>query len=125
MQTWMQLSQIVINFVQTFGIVVGGIWVYFKFFRSHTYTRRAQLDVQAGLLRVGNHQVIRVEVVLKNVGLSKLVLAPDKQFAFLQATKVSNRATESSLESHDVNLCCRSSPPTTLLRLRRSFKMRP
>jgi hypothetical protein len=87
---WVQVTQGVVNLVQAVALLVGGIWVYFKFINSRTFARRAALDLDASLVTIDAQQVIRVEVVLRNTGLSYIPLRPHRQVLTLWATGASD-----------------------------------
>jgi len=83
---WGKLTQVILNVVQALALVVGGLFVYFKFIRSRTFARRAALDVDASLVQVDDKLVLRVEVVLRNLGLAKIPLRAHRQVVTLWAT---------------------------------------
>lgn len=101
MSTWKDLSGTIVNFAQALGIVIGGIWVYYKFFRNRTYARRAELDVDAVVGRAANHLTVRVTATLKNVGLSRLPLKADRQIAFLYGRRASEWTPSANLHWDD------------------------
>src|SRR5438132_522623 len=85
MDAWEKVSALVLNVVQVLAIVTGGVWVYFKFVRSRTFARRAELNVEAGIVQAKGRRMIQVTAVLKNAGLAKLPLMPKTQLAILSA----------------------------------------
>jgi hypothetical protein len=87
--TWVKVAQALLALVQALAIVIGGGWVYFKFIRGRTFAPRAELDIDADLLVIGDRQVIRANVALKNAGLSKLPLKDHSKVVRLFATPIS------------------------------------
>jgi hypothetical protein len=85
-----KFTQVTLNVVQAVALVAGGLWVYFKFARGRTFARRADLHVEAALLSIKEHQVIRVKVALKSTGLSKIPLKAHRQVLTLWATSTSD-----------------------------------
>jgi hypothetical protein len=58
--------------VRTLGIVVGGLWAYFKYFKGRIYRPRLELQALAKVIRSGEDRHLLVTAKLKNVGLSKV-----------------------------------------------------
>ncbi len=85
----MKFAQVLLDAVQASALVVGGLFVYFKYFNSRTFARRAALEVEASLVPVADKQVLRIEVVLRNTGLSKIELLANHQALTLWATPTS------------------------------------
>jgi hypothetical protein len=56
------------------AIVIGGIWAYYKFFKGRTFNKRLELGVSAIRWKEGNFTLIRAQVQVKNVGLSRFDL---------------------------------------------------
>jgi hypothetical protein len=59
------------------ALAVGGIWAYYKFFRSRTFRPRLEGAVQARLVRSGGRRLIDVTVTIKNAGLTRLDLTQE------------------------------------------------
>ncbi len=97
---WVKVTQVILNVAQTLALVVGGFWVYFKFIRSRTFARRAALDVDGSFLSVEGRSLIRVEVVLRNTGLSKIPLRANRQVLTLWATSTSDFSSNTNLSWH-------------------------
>jgi hypothetical protein len=70
----LKATQALLAVAQALAILVGGAWVYFKFIRGRTFAPRAELDIQAELVVLGDRQLVKAKVALKNSGLSKLQL---------------------------------------------------
>jgi hypothetical protein len=60
------------------GIAVGGTWAYYKFLKGQTFHPVCELGLVASLVTVSHGCGMRVDVTIKNVGLSPLLL-PDKR----------------------------------------------
>jgi hypothetical protein len=98
----MDWTSMTLNLVQAIAILVGGTWVYFKFIRSRTFARRAELDVQAAIYEVTNGLMIKAHVNLKNAGLSKLPLREGLQIAKLSGTLTDEWTAGANLIWHDL-----------------------
>lgn len=74
-------SSSVSNLVQAAAILIGGAWAYQKFVRGRTFRYRAHLAIKARLLDFEKDPVLRVQLVMRNEGLSKtdLSLQDEKQ----------------------------------------------
>ena len=59
------------NIVTSAAVVIGGIWVYFKFIRGRTFADRAELDVSLSLERTVGPMYLCATVTIKNTGLSE------------------------------------------------------
>lgn len=68
--TWKDLLTIL-------GIVVGGLWAYFKFFKGRTFKPRLELKVSGKIITFGNVQSLAVLMEIKNIGLSQVYLDRD------------------------------------------------
>lgn len=101
MDTWIKISSLALNIVQAVAIVVGGSWVYFKFLRSRTFARRAELDVEASIQGVNGGQIVKVEVTLKNAGLSKLPLRLNRKVVMVSGVQSDERIVGANLIWHD------------------------
>jgi hypothetical protein len=97
---WFKVTQVILNIAESLAVLVGGVWVYFKFMKSRTFARRAAIEVEASLLSVEQRPVIRVEVVLRNTGLSKIPLRANRQVLRLWATSVSDFSPGANLFWH-------------------------
>ena len=85
-----KVAQVLLAVAQALAIGVGGAWIYFKFIRGRTFAPRAELDIDAELLVIGDKEVIRAKVTLKNAGLSKLPLRDRSKVVRLSATPISS-----------------------------------
>ncbi len=56
------------------GIVVGGVWVYFKFVKDRVYRPRLDVLIHAGVLSIGTTQCLVCRVSVQNIGTSKVRL---------------------------------------------------
>jgi hypothetical protein len=91
-----KVTQAVLAVVQTLALVVGGGWVYFKFIRGRTFAPRAELDIDAELMVIGDRQVIKAKVALKNAGLSKLPLREHAKVVRLYGIPISARSPQAN-----------------------------
>jgi len=89
-----------LNVVQALAIVVGGSWVYFKFVRSRTFARRAELDVEAGIQGVSGSQTVKVKATLKNAGLSKLPLRANRKVVIVSGVQSDERVVRANVTLH-------------------------
>jgi hypothetical protein len=56
------------NLVQIAAIVIGGAWAYYKFVRGRIFHRRAEVTLDASLLRLEASRAIRARAILENTG---------------------------------------------------------
>lgn len=56
------------------AVVVGGVWVYFKFVKDRVYRPRLDLSVDAGTLAVGKATCMVCRLSVTNIGTSKVRL---------------------------------------------------
>lgn len=66
------IASVVQAVVTAGGIVVGGIFAYYKFFKDRVYRPRVAIDVRAGRLPALGHDVLLCRVTVKNLGGTKL-----------------------------------------------------
>ena len=57
---------------ETIGLVIGGLWAYYKFFRGRTFQSRLELTVSGNPSQFQKMTGLAASVQLKNVGLSKV-----------------------------------------------------
>jgi hypothetical protein len=60
---------------EIFGIIVGGLWAYYKFFKGRTFRPRLELSVSGKTFRSEKLTHLMATGQIKNVGLSKLGLS--------------------------------------------------
>lgn len=60
------------HLVTALGIILGGIWVYYRFFRERVFKIRLELDVSAELVKLDKNVFIRAKLKIKNTGLSRI-----------------------------------------------------
>lgn len=60
--------------VTTLAVLVGASWAYFKFVKGRTFRPRLEVQVSARWLVVDASDRIHVQIVLKNIGASKVTL---------------------------------------------------
>lgn len=59
---------------QIAGIIFAGIFAYYKFLRGRTFRPRLEPTLEAGIIEVGPLRHLKVQVRVKNVGLSKVAV---------------------------------------------------
>lgn len=57
------------------GLIVGGLWAYYKFFKGRTFRPRLELAVSGDTWQANALTHLRACIEIKNVGLSKLELS--------------------------------------------------
>jgi hypothetical protein len=58
--------------VTVIALIVGGIWAYYKFFRSRTFVPRLEGSIDAKVAERVNGLLLDVNIQLKNVSLTRL-----------------------------------------------------
>jgi hypothetical protein len=72
MLAWKDVGDTVQSFVTAAGIVVGGVFAYYKFIKDRIYRPRLDLDIQAGILDVGTTPYLMCSLSVCNKGATKL-----------------------------------------------------
>jgi hypothetical protein len=54
------------------GVLVGGAWAYFKFFKNRTYRPRLDIDLTGLVLQEGVDHLVLVTMSIRNVGLTNV-----------------------------------------------------
>lgn len=70
MAGWLQFGETLETYVTTAAIVVGGFWTYRKFVRHRTGFPIVELSLTPQPLRLDAGWLVRVDVVMKNVGVT-------------------------------------------------------
>lgn len=52
--------------------VIGGLWVYFNYFKGRTYRPRLETKITGALIKKGSSDFVNINAQIKNVGLSKV-----------------------------------------------------
>lgn len=65
------------SLVTALGVVLGGAFAYFKFFRGRLFEPRVDLEVKAGKLNLAEGLAMRVDVTIKNIGQTVLMFADE------------------------------------------------
>lgn len=60
---------------ETLGLILGGLWAYYKFFKGRTFRPRLELAINGKLSDAGHLTHLATFAQIKNVGLSKLELS--------------------------------------------------
>jgi hypothetical protein len=69
---WNSAGSTVESFTTAVGIVVGGVWAYFKFIKDRIYRPRVNLTVEAGHVTVDGVRFLACRATIENKGASKL-----------------------------------------------------
>jgi hypothetical protein len=59
------------------AIIVGGIWAYFNFFKSRLYRIRLEPGISGELIHQDNKRFIKVNLSLRNAGVSVVNIQPE------------------------------------------------
>lgn len=62
---------------ETLGLIIGGLWAYYKFFKGRTFRPRLELTVAGKAWHAKHLTHLTASVQIKNVGLSKLELSQE------------------------------------------------
>jgi hypothetical protein len=62
---------------ETLGLIIGGMWAYYKFFKGRTFRPRLELSVAGKAWHSKNVTHLTASAEIKNVGLSKLELSQE------------------------------------------------
>jgi hypothetical protein len=68
------LLEIIKTIAETLGLIVGGLWAYYRFFKGRTFRPRLELTVTGKAWNAEPLTYLIASVQIKNVGLSKLEL---------------------------------------------------
>ncbi len=52
--------------------IIGGLWVYFNYFKGRTYRPRLETKITGALIKKGSSDYVNINAQIKNVGLSKV-----------------------------------------------------
>ncbi|MEN3329171.1 MAG: hypothetical protein V7638_3978 [Acidobacteriota bacterium] len=64
------------DLLTSLGIVLGGLWAYFKFFKGRTFHRRLEPKITAKIVDQGNTKILIASMELTNIGLTVVYLNP-------------------------------------------------
>jgi hypothetical protein len=64
------------DIMTSLGILVGGLWAYFKFFKGRTFHTRLEPKITAKIVDQGNTKILIVSMELTNIGLTVVYLNP-------------------------------------------------
>jgi len=64
------------DLLTSLGIVVGGLWAYFKFFKGRTFRTRLEPKITAKIVNQGNTKILIASMELTNIGLTVVYLNP-------------------------------------------------
>jgi hypothetical protein len=65
---------IVGTLVTALAVIIGGLWVYFKFAKGRTFRPRIQVDLAGEWLLIDQRTLIQLRVTVKNIGGTKVQL---------------------------------------------------
>ena len=77
MSTWKDVADTVQAFVTAGGIVVGGVFTYYKFLKDRIYRPRLDLQIDADRIRLGDRHYLLCRLSVENKGATKLSLMHD------------------------------------------------
>ena len=64
------------DLLTSLGIVVGGLWAYFKFFKGRTFRTRLEPKITAKIVNQGNTKILIASMELTNIGFTVVYLNP-------------------------------------------------
>jgi hypothetical protein len=77
MSTWKDVADAVQAFVTAGGIVVGGVFTYYKFLKDRIYRPRLDLQIDSDRIRLGDRHFLVCRLSVENKGATKLSLMHD------------------------------------------------
>jgi hypothetical protein len=82
LQTW---AEVLWRVVTVLGIMAGGLFTYYKFFRGREFARRVEPKLSAGsVARRGGTIYLQAEASAKNIGLSKVGISYDHTYILVE-----------------------------------------
>jgi hypothetical protein len=75
--TWTDVADTVQAFVTAGGIVVGGVFTYYKFVKDRIYRPRLDLQIDSDRIRLGDRHYLLCQLSVQNKGATKLSLMHD------------------------------------------------
>lgn len=100
-------AQAFANLTQSFALIAGGVWAYFKFAKGRTFRDRLTATVSGRLVSIDESVFLIAAIRLQNIGLSRIAFAQEvsslavSEFAPLQ-TEVLLRVENKRLASFTV-----------------------
>jgi hypothetical protein len=70
----------------TLGILIGGFWAYFKFFKGRTFKPRLELTASGKMVHEGAMKILVASMEIKNIGLSQVYLGNLTRLDLYQTT---------------------------------------
>lgn len=96
MNEWANIADIVSSLATAAGIVLGGLWAYFKFIRGRTFASRAELTVAGSMFNGPSGRAVKAIVSVKNTGLTKIALQSDGKIVRLDGVPQSELSAAAS-----------------------------
>jgi hypothetical protein len=72
--SWNDFADTVQSFATTLGIIVGGLFTYFKFFKDRVYRPRVCAIVEGGHTTIAREQFLMCRITMENKGSTKLCI---------------------------------------------------
>jgi hypothetical protein len=74
---WKEVADTTQAFATAGGIVVGGVFAYYKFVKDRIYRPRVDLDIQAGAVELGDGRFLKCAVIMRNRGATRIKIDRD------------------------------------------------
>jgi hypothetical protein len=80
-----QLTSAIDHLVTVAALIVGGIWAYYKFFKSRTFVPRLVFSIKGSVFAMGKGRIVVAAFKIKNVGLSQIKFREQSNLARILA----------------------------------------
>jgi hypothetical protein len=67
-----QMTSAIEHVVTTLALITGGIWAYYKVFKSRTFVARVVLSISGSIIPANGTVIVAASFQVKNVGLSQI-----------------------------------------------------
>jgi hypothetical protein len=74
MTAWKDVADTVQAFVTAGGIIVGGVFTYYKFGKDRIYRPRVDIGIECSRVQLGDQHLLKCRLTLENKGATKLPL---------------------------------------------------
>jgi hypothetical protein len=71
---WSKVSEFTKNIFTILGIIVGGLWAYYNFFKGRIYRPKLELKISGSFSQDNEVHYLLATLQLKNVGLSEVII---------------------------------------------------
>jgi hypothetical protein len=75
--TWIAISGTVSSIITALGVIIAGIFAFFKFSKGRTFHPKCSIQIDPQLIEIGESRALHVSVTVRNDGLTAL-LFPDE-----------------------------------------------